>query len=102
MITLTASFLNLAAAENPWSIESQFINLLVMLVLLGVTSVDVFFTLSSFVAFFRLHQYYKKINGFKLQNIISIYFYKLLKFIPTLYLVLLFGIYVKLHFNGRS
>jgi hypothetical protein len=55
MITLTASFLNLAAAENPWSMGSQFTNPTVMLVLLGVTSVDVFFTLSSFVAFFRLH-----------------------------------------------
>ena len=55
MITLTASFLNLAAAENPWSMGSQFTNPTVMSVLLGVTSVDVFFTLSSFVAFFRLH-----------------------------------------------
>ena len=102
MITLTASFLNLAAAENPWSMGSQFTNPTVMLVLLGATSVDVFFTLSSFFAFFRLNQYYKKINGFKLKNIISIYIYKLLKFIPILYLVLLFGIYVTPHFNGGS
>ena len=55
MITLTASLLNLASAENPWSMESQFSNPTVMLVLLGVTAVDVFFTISSFLAFFKIH-----------------------------------------------
>ena len=55
MITLTASLLNLASAENPWSMESQFSNPTVMLVLLGVTAVDFFFTISSFLAFFKIH-----------------------------------------------
>jgi peptidoglycan/LPS O-acetylase OafA/YrhL len=99
MINLTASLLNLASAENPWSMESQFSNPTVMLVLLGVTAVDGFFTISSFLAFFKIHQFFKRQKQISMKSFILIYMHRLLKFLPTLYLVLFFGIYVMPYFN---
>ena len=58
LITITASYLNVVTANNPWSLDSQFSNPTVMLVLLGNQVADAFFTFSAIISFFKVNKMY--------------------------------------------
>jgi peptidoglycan/LPS O-acetylase OafA/YrhL len=70
-----------------------------MIVLLGLICVDTFFTISAFLAFHYANKIYETRGGLSPLDILRMYAYRFLRFVPGTYLVLLFGIYVmpKLH-----
>ena len=71
MITITASYMESVTADNPWSMESQFNNPTVVIVFLGVTVVDTFFTISAMLAFYKISKIYEKLGrSFTFTNII--------------------------------
>ena len=102
LITLTASLLNVVSAQNPWSMEPQFDNPTVMIVLLGLVCVDTFFTISAFLAFHYANRIYKERGGLSLKDILKLYVYRILRFVPGSYLILFFGIYVMPLLHGGT
>jgi hypothetical protein len=85
LITLTASLLNVVSAQNPWSMEPQFDNPTVMIVLLGLVCVDTFFTISAFLAFHYANRIYKERGGLSLKDILKLYGYRILRFEQVLF-----------------
>jgi peptidoglycan/LPS O-acetylase OafA/YrhL len=101
MITITASYLNLAAAENPWSMEVQFSNFIVMLVLLGSCLCDTFFTISGFLAFYSIHKIYlRNGNQLSLGDVLKLYLKRYLRLAPVAFATLFFGIYIMPFIHG--
>jgi hypothetical protein len=54
LITLTATYLILAAPTNPWIMAVFFNNVMFTVVIAGVIAMDTFFTFSAFFAFLRI------------------------------------------------
>ena len=57
LITITAYYLNVVTAENPWSMEVMFKSPVLMMVVAGGCVVDTFFTVASLLAFFNINSY---------------------------------------------
>lgn len=73
-----------------------------MIVLLGLICVDTFFTISAFLAFHYANKIYKEKGGLSILDILKLYAYRILRFVPGSYLVMLFGIYVMPWLHGGS
>lgn len=56
LITITAYYLNIVTANNPWSMEPQSKSPTFGLVLCGGIVVDTFFTIATILAFFNINQ----------------------------------------------
>ena len=54
LITLTATFLILAAPTNPWIMGVFFNNIMFTIVIAGLIAMDSFFTFSAFFGFMRI------------------------------------------------
>lgn len=101
MITITATYLESITADNPWSMEVQFHSPMVMLVFLGVTVTDTFFTISAMLAFYKVSKIYEELDrSFTLTNILQLYLKRFLRFVPLVYLTFFFGVYVMPHLHG--
>ena len=57
LITITAYYLNIITAMNPWSLKVMFSSPVLMLVVAGGTCVDTFFTIAAMLAFFNINRY---------------------------------------------
>jgi hypothetical protein len=57
LITITAYYLCIVTAENPWSLEVMFKSPVLLVVVTGGTVVDTFFTVASLLAFFNINSY---------------------------------------------
>ena len=71
-----------------------------MIVLLGLVCVDTFITISAFLGFYWASRIYEKRGNLSLLDILKMYAYRILRFVPGSYLVLFFGIYVMPMFHG--
>jgi len=54
LITLTATYLILAAPTNPWIMAVFFDNVMFTVVIAGIIAMDTFFTFSAFFGFLRI------------------------------------------------
>jgi hypothetical protein len=104
LIFQTASLLNVAAAQNPWSLKVQFTNPSVMVVLNGMICMDSFFTCSALISFYEINKLYhtqfnRKLGIFR---ILKLFLYRFFRFAPVLYIIFFFGLYVMPFAHGGS
>jgi len=57
LITITAYYLNIVTAMNPWSMAVMFKSPILVIVTCGGTVVDTFFTIAAMLAFFNINRY---------------------------------------------
>ena len=65
-----------------------------MLVLLGLCLMETFITISTLLAFYKIHNLYQAKGGLNLDDIIRLYLKRYLRFAPAVFLVFFFGVYV--------
>ena len=96
LITITAYYLNIVTAENPWSMEVMFKSPVLMMVIAGGCVVDTFFTIAALLAFFNINSYLdsKQRDTLSFQEILQLYLKRFMRFVPVVYLALFVGIYV--------
>uniref|UniRef100_A0A7S3G093 Acyltransferase 3 domain-containing protein n=1 Tax=Strombidium rassoulzadegani TaxID=1082188 RepID=A0A7S3G093_9SPIT len=98
----TAALLNVCSAQNPWSMEVQFSDPIVMLVLNGILCMDTFFTMSAFISFFQINKLYREQWGAQMGvlRVLQLFLYRFLRFAPIVYIVFFFGVYVMPQLHG--
>ena len=104
LITITAYYLNIVTAENPWSLEVMFKSSTLMIVVCGGTVVDTFFTIAAMLAFFNINRYLdeKQRDSLTIKEVLQLYLKRFLRFVPILYLALFFGVYAMPYFGGSE
>lgn len=100
MITITASYLNAVTADNPWSMDSQFSQPVVMMVLLGSCLMDTFITISAMIAFYQVSKLYDAKGRLSLVDILKLYLKRWMRFVPSVAMVFFFGVYVMPFIHG--
>jgi peptidoglycan/LPS O-acetylase OafA/YrhL len=98
LITLTATYLILAAPTNPWIMAVFFNNIMFTVVIAGIIAMDAFFTFSAFFGFLRISQIYDaKIAAgetFGVIDVVKIYAKRLARLLPLYYLTFLVGMFL--------
>jgi peptidoglycan/LPS O-acetylase OafA/YrhL len=98
LITITATYLIMAAPTNPWIMAVFFDNIIFTVVIAGIIAMDTFFAISAFFAFLRISQIYdakvRSGKSFTFVDVLKIYSKRLIRLLPLYYLTLLVGLFL--------